>query len=701
MAKLLTVSEKGRLLLDSEDIFKLSNSLEEYIEINPSEEARKLLDNTFYTVIDKNENQQLFKVISDLYPSSVYKDIDKSWKVGFCNHLTSNVVHCSNSYIFHHENDLKTYLPSGWSFLHKDDIDVSIGDHILTMLFDRLNDHTIQSFNEFRKSNPDSLPKCLKSENEKNDCMISVLKDICKQPDDNNFTETFIYGLDRKLAGNILRNTSFNIFNRNVSVIGPELESLKNIVNHYYNGYDVELFTMSTEKERTYKQNIDWMKQTKLTFKLAMSSQNKNEHNFLKGLIAHCKKFGFPSKILYLGSYPSFWLENISWFPAMIHCYDPKYRQTNLKYVKWHTTEFTIKDCSAIISNTYVYIDIRTDIRGMSEDAFIREDNMITDIAMEISSKPSCSVFFKRKILSDNFTFNDPIYPPDSIHFGKEYYNYMSGVTDKRKISKEDLFRGINNAITENIPHYIYDGTVYIGNSKYPIIGLYSLSNKFNRISIIEETLRNKDEFIITFPVQKFQNWRDIKLYDEPFNGYVHQGKYIDHTISPKAISSKFKIEVVSEEVFVSILDGRINMPTNFLHMVTFKFKWRDFFSDRYFQHIGIRQPSIYARDRFRVSRITAYINRQLTHSSDMSKLEKNNFEGYSGHLIAVEQFFNSLVYTMSPYRWMIRSIHQIRKKETSKYRIGRFQQHSEQEYINTYEYLEKLGIDPLHKKLQ
>lgn len=609
------------------------------------------------------------------------------------------------------QTNLSSYLPKSWKLEYSESDDYPIGNDILFYLFQNLSDWTIEKYVQSTVKFDDDVPLCSKNEATKEKVLSDILSHVF-QPAVDYDPQSYNYRVSRREVGKLVRNQVFSMLSGTIHLIGPELESLQNVVETLFTRKVKYIFyTIDETKKSNYQRELSYNKRTKLNLSHVLTPQRKNQNNFFKGLIYHLNNIGIPRSILYIGSFPSFWLEMIKWLPMNVICYDPKYRNVDNDKVIWREKYFTLDDVDFVDSNSYVYIDIRSDVRNMKEaqkeQAFRDEDNLNVELALALHKK-NCTVVFKRKIFEGiNETFNQPLFHPKLLQLGREYYNMISGKYDVYKYSQEEMFGMLIDSRSNNVANYVYGGMRFDSTTRIheneTVVALYSLSNASNSVTTIENVI-NANHFI-TFPMYRdFGDWRDIdeQHNDTPFPQQKKQLEFKDWAIDPKRYCLKYGNEVVSESVFLQLGQTRALIPDLYNHMITFKYRTPMFFSDRYFSHIGIRQPSVYKRDNYMTSRISAYISRQLTHSVQLTSLRKNKFEGYSGHLIAVELYFNSLVFTMSPLRWLIRAKNSMDKKvQRDRFRIGLGEPHTRSDFVNTYEYISVNNLtDITFKKL-
>nr|BBF94969.1 viral protein 3 [Porcine rotavirus H] len=706
MAKLVIInSAKGELAETHEDIFKISNLTNREVFVRANERTAEIFrKQTFYTVLDVDnvpKDNDAFRMYNDLFPTTIFKTSEDNFLFGTCNHILYNTIHYSYDLFDSMVSELSTYLPSDWKIEKIIDAkDYPIGNDILFYIFDNLNKVTIDDFVRSKEKHKNVIPKCSESEDRKKEILSEILQHVY-EPAIEYDPQSYNYRVSRREIGKLVRSQVFKMLNGTVHLIGPEMESVKDIIIAMFEGIKFIFYTIDGSRYTTYEAEIKYNKREKLTLSNSLIPQRKNQNNFIKGLILHMSKFGVPVRVLYIGSFPSFWLETMQWFPVNIICYDPKFRDVKNDRVIWHAREFTVEDAKQVDLGTYAYIDIRTDIRNINsvikESKLLEEDELNVQIAVEIAKRKG-SAFCKRKIFKMNTVYGKPYFHPNILQLGREYYNYIDRDTKTTIISEDKMYEMLLKARSNNVANYVFEGSKFDENVDVPedhtVVALYSISNAINSLKTIEKVIAAKH--FITFPhYADSGDWRDIKqVKPTPFQDHKKQLEFTDWSINPKAYAKKYQCEVLSESVFLQIGNCRALIPDLYNHMISIRYEMPLFFSDRYFAHIGIRQPSIFKRDHYMTSRIAAYISRQLTHSVDLSNLQKNRFEGYSGHLIAIETSFNSLVYTMSPFRWLVRAKQMLKERnKRDRYRIGQGQPHTKEEFENTYEYLRKNNL--------
>nr|AWV67029.1 VP3 [Bat rotavirus H] len=702
MAKLIIInSEKGENLETHEDVFKLSNLLAREIYVKSIPITTTILRNqTFYTIFDIDNvptEKKAYDLYNTLFPTMIFKTSKDDYLFGSCKHVLDNVLHYSNDLFDPMVDNLTTYLPKKWKLSKEYTNDYPIGNDIIPYIFDSLNEKTVQNFIDSDERLENNIFKSNSTEEKKEIVFKEILGHVF-EPAIEYDPQSYNYRISRREIGNLVRKQVFSIVSGTIHVIGPEMESIRDVVLKFYSASkrtNFVFYTIDTSKQTNYKNEQIRNKKEKLKFSQTLIAQRKNQNNFFKGLIHHLQTQGTPTSIIYIGSYPSYWLETIKWFPVNIHCYDPKWRKVDNDKIIWHSQIFTLDMVEYVQENSYVYIDIRTDIRNSSskELELRKEDNLNIEIALKLAAR-KCTVMFKRKIFDGiNVSYNDPLFHPNLLQLGREFYNLIQIDYTTKEYDQNVLYDKLLEARYNNVANYVFDGKPFTVESKVhendTIVALYSLSNTINSIEIIEKVL--KHNHFVTFPCFKDDgDWRNIQeLKSSPFPEQKKQLEFSDWAINPKEFCKKYNTELISESVFLQIGNYRALVPDLYNHLISIRFTLPLFYSDRYFPHIGIRQPSIYKRDSYMTSRLSAYISRQLTHSVDLTNLQKNKFEGYSGHLIAIEINFNSLVYTMSPMRWLIRSKAQLKqKRQRDKFRIGSGEPHTKEEFENTYQYL-------------
>ncbi|AAZ03488.1 VP3 [Adult diarrheal rotavirus strain J19] len=703
MAKLIIInSEKGEKVETHEDIFKLSNLQQREIYAITNERTKSiLLNQTFYTILDI-ENEPKDKVAFDsynsLFPTSIFSYSRQDRLFGTCNHVLDNNIHYSFALFDSMVDNLSTYLPNDWNIIKiSDSIDYPIGNDLLFYVFDNLVHMTIDQFVNSEEKQMNTVPKCKESQDKIKEVFTDIMSHLYMPAIDYD-PQSYNYRVSRREIGNLVRDQVFSLVKGHIHLIGPEMESLRNIIMFLHAGNSITFHTIDTSTKSSYIKELEFNKKTKLTMASVLVNQRKNMNNFFKGLIRHYITYGIPRKVYYIGAYPSYWLELITWVPFNIVAYDPKYRRVDNDKIIWYDRLFDRNDIETIESKSYIYIDIRTDVRNLDttkkQRIFKEEDDMIVDMAIKLASK-QCTVMFKRKIFpGNNMSFGDPLFHPKLTQLGREYYNCITTIVSPSVYKESELYSLLLSARSNNVSNYVYGGSKFdqfsIVNCNSTVVALYSLSNTVNSLKTIEHAI--KYNHIITFPHRTDRgDWRNIEELDNssPFQNRKRQLEFEDWSIDPKNYVMKFRCEMVSESVFLQLGHSRALIPDLYNHMISLRMEMPLFYSDRFFSHIGIRQPSIFKRDSYMTSRLSAYISRQLTHSINLSVLKRNHFEGYSGHLIAIETSFSSLVFTMSPYRWLIRAKKLLTKnKMRDKFKIGDGQPHTREEFENTYDYL-------------
>nr|WBV74439.1 VP3 [Bat RVJ-like rotavirus BtSY3] len=705
MAKVIIRTDSdGTVLTNEEDIFRISNNLSTEIKVQCTDEIfQKIKRQTFYITFDLTNNidHDAFKLYSDIFPTPIFKESEENFKFGSCRHVLSNIIHYDNALFIHYENIINNLLPRGWAVKYIKDSDYPIGNDLIPNYFDAVYNSTVYKFINDANRLDDEL-KITKIDEKIKVQLFSEALSYIYQPATEYDSNSYNYRVSRREIGKLVRKLSFNIVGDNIHLVGPETESIRDVVLFLNNlGKTITFYTIDTSRNTTYILESEKLKKTKMTWRNLLYPQYKNMNNFVKGLIYHLNdKNVAVDKVYYIGSYPSYWLESLDWINFNVICYDPKHRIVQNDRVIWKQQFFTLDDVKNIPEKSYVYIDIRSDSRDdASREKILKdEDDMIQKMCLMLLDR-KCTVLAKRKVFQGrNVVIGEACFPPSINQLGREYYNLVSERnTDRKYVDHEYLYKKILSARYNNVSNYIYGGSKfdidkYIDNGI--ILALYSLSNSINSKKLLEFVISKRH--LVTFPTNYEKgDWREPKQQGkEPFPGKVKQSQFEDWYVDPKAFAIKYRTEIMSESVFLQYSNDRAFIPDLYNHMVSTNIADKLLFSDMFFSHIGIRQPSIYLRDKYMTSRLSAYISRKLTHSIHLSDLLNNKFEGYSGHLIAIESSFNSLVYTMSPFRWIIRAVTQLHKgKRRDKFKIGDGQPHTKEEYINTYQYLDENDI--------
>nr|UUW33711.1 VP3 protein [Rotavirus J] len=700
MAKVIVrTRNEGYKIESHEDIFKISNKLETEIIVNCTDYIfEKIKQQTFYVTIDKTsaKGNDAYERYSQIFPTPIFSDNEENYLFGTCRHIISNTLHYTNELFIPYESVINDLLPAGWKAEYINSDDYPIGNDVIPNYFDNISNISVAKFLQFSDRFDNKLPEMRVDHRLKesilNDCLAYVYA-----PAIDYDVQSYNYRITRREIGNKVRDLVFNMCKGKMHLIGPELESVRNVVQYLnMKGNTIKFYTLNTTKKLDYDSEKRSLQKKRLKFSNLLAPQRKNQNNFVKGLIHHLNKSSATvDRVYYIGAYPSYWLENMKWINFQIVCYDPKFRLVDNPNVLWRDKLFSEEDVENVESGSYVYIDIRSDIRTQSDAVknkiFKDEDDMILELTRKLVKK-GCTVMAKRKIVEQSIvSIGEECYPPGENQIGREFYNLADASSVEKLLTRKEVFAKIVNARSNNKQNYVYGGTKFdsstIIEDNEIVIGLYSLSNSFNSLATIEHVI--KSNHVITFPTDREHgDWRDIsKAQSKPFVGKIKQLNFEDWAVNPKAYCKKYNVEMLAEQVFLQYGNTRAFIPDLYCHMVSTNMAEKLKYSDRFFAHIGIRQPSIYARDKYMTSRISAYISRKLTHGIDLRDLERDNFAGYSGHLIAIETSFNSLVYTMSPLRWIQRA--QRRETRKDKFQIGKGEPHTEEEYKNTYDYLD------------
>nr|WME84903.1 inner capsid protein VP3 [Porcine rotavirus B] len=631
MSKLIEFSDLGIEITNREQLFKISNNTSQFEVIKPNKEIEDyIINNTHYVVIDRRKNEPFIEVFTELFPSSIVYNSEEGYRSGGCRHLLNNTLHVGDYINTYCNSDTKSILPTGWTIDKCDRYDDPIGDHILRII---INDCSIESKAQHKHKPNGQYPKLSNVDR----YFTSTLKEMITPAKEVNF-QSYHYLTQRRQIGTLVRNTIFKLileYNWNVNYIGPEFESYKNIcqllLNPKYTG-KIRFFTFNSTKVHDYKKELNTFYKQRVDWNYVYRQRLKFENAFCHLFMQHIVKMRSYS-IIYVNK-----LYDIGGWTAA-------YSWLNLHVV----------DHLPVIQNNSV--------------AF----------GFNLSSKV-CS--FAVNTDSDVVIYSPQPYDDDNnawiVSIMGEKLGHESNETNRIAAKKN------------NLPNYIYGGSPFTAEAldfSYITIGLYSLSNIVNSPELIKATLSY--DHIFTFPTYHEGDWRtEIPKTDRIFIAKQQQFKFHDWVIDPKNLAIEMDTEIVSEAVFLQLGKDRAFISDRYQHMVAFRFKQKNYFSDRYMSHLGIRQPSIFNRDQFLSSRLCAYIDRQLSRSSDLSSIKKNNFSGFSGHLIAVERYFNSLVYTMSPMRWANRALSDAIYKKTDRWANAMGERHTIEDFVNTYAYL-------------
>uniref|UniRef100_A0AB38ZK36 VP3 n=1 Tax=Crocidura shantungensis seadorna-like virus 2 TaxID=3139546 RepID=A0AB38ZK36_9REOV len=546
-------------------------------------------------------------------------------------------------------------LPDNWKLEKISDTDFPIGNDVIPFLFDS-NTH-ITRYNFFKSWSFESIITKFKL-NYNYDSFNDALSFIFK-PATEYDAQSYNYKVSRQQIGILIRNHVFDIVKsikvNKIHIIGPEMESYFHILDLYKNGYELNIYTLNSSST-SFKYDLSYKKA--INYSTFIDYLKYIQNIFYKTFINYVKLFmRYPSNIYIVNYQYAFWIKKFSDL------------EINVIFVDCEFEDYT----------------------HMKSPVVFEENSFIFSYGKDILCNNSYKVLIKEYHLNDNIIkfHGNIVYIPKSFPY--KVYAYYYTDEDYSEIETKEFEKLSLLVSSNNISNVMYGGDVFKTTSNIShddfIIALYSISNSINSTDLINNI--SKFNHIMTFPtIYKNEDWRNLSASNNIFDGVVSQQQFKDHAVNMKNYALYNGCEILSESVFLQSSKFRAFIPDLYNHMVSFRYPQRLFYSDRYYPHIGIRQPSIYNRDTYLTSRISAYISRQLTHSVDMSGLEKDHFAGYSGHLIAIEQFFNSLCYTMSPYRWIVRAKYNIGKKIRDKFRIGKGDPHTLEEFLNTYQYL-------------
>nr|BAW98426.1 VP3 [Bovine group B rotavirus] len=640
MSKLIEFSDLGIEVTNREQLFKISNNTSSYETIRPSKDIEDYIrESSHYVVIDKRRNEPFVEVFTQLFPSSIVYNHKEGYKSGGCRHLLNNVLHVSNYMHTYCNSNTRNLAPDGWTIDKADGFDDPIGDYILRSM---VNDCSMENKAQHRHKPNGVYPKLLNI----NEFFIKTLKRMITPVSNVDF-QSYHYLNQRRQIGTLVRNTIFELIannNWNVNYIGPEFESFRNIcellLNRNYTG-KIRFFTFNSSIQHDYKKQLSSFHREKVDWDYVHRYRLKFENAFCHLFLHHIIKSRSYS-IIYVNT-----LYNIgNWTEA--------YQWLNIRVVD---------HIPVILNNSVVF-------------GFMLSTN-------------ACS--FSVNVDSDRVVYSPKPYDDENNVWTVSILGENIGVpsNEAERIA----------AKKNGLPNYIYGGVKFDVEAldfNYVTVGLYSLSNVVNSPELIKATLSY--DHIFTFPTYSEGDWRlEIEKTNKIFITTQRQFKFNDWIIDAKNLSLEMDTEVVSESVFLQLGKDRAFISDRYQHMVAFRFKQKNYYSDRYMSHLGIRQPSIFNRDRFLTSRLSAYIDRQLTLNSDLSLIEKNHFSGFSGHLIAVEKYFHALTYTMSPMRWANRALSDAIYKKTDRWTNAVGERHSIQDFRNTYAYLGD-SINPIFR---
>ncbi|APU94732.1 Guanylyl transferase, mRNA capping enzyme [Rotavirus B] len=631
MSKLIEFSDLGAEISNREDLFKLSNDTSSFKIIKPTAAIKDYIGtSTHYVVLDRRDNDETADVLTTLFPTSVIFNCEEGYKFGGCRHLLNNTLHISDGMFSYGVNSIQNWIPRGWIVDKCDRLDDHVGDYIIKLLVDSCSSQTIREMNKMR---PGTYPRMERVEEE----FTNFLKKMTTPQKEIDF-QSYNYAVQRRQIGYVVRKTVFSLIksnNWNVNYIGPEFESFKEIINlltdKNYTGKFVT-FTFNSSKKHSYKHHIREYLNEKAGWNYVHRMRHKYENAFCHLIYNHVAKQ---------------------------RSYSTIYVNTLYNVGNW--------------TEAYQWLDINV----VDHLPVIQKNSII--FGYMLSSK-ECS--FSVNVESDLVVYSPSPYDDDSNVWTVSIMGNKLGTT----YNEDDRIA----VKTNNLPNYVFGGVPFTAAAlkfDYINIALYSLSNSINSPQLIRATLSY--DHIFTFPSYSKGDWRDERATtDDIFVTTEKQLRFEDWIIDAKNLSLEMDVEVVSEAVFLQFGKHRAFISDMYQHLISFRFKQKNFFSDQKFSHFGIRQPSIYNRDIYLSSRLNAYINRQLTLSTDLSLIKQNNFEGFSGHLIAVEKYFHALVYTMSPMRWAKRALSDAIYSKTDSFSNAIGDRHSLHDFRNTYAYL-------------
>nr|AGW95856.1 VP3 [Rotavirus G pigeon/HK18] len=637
MAKLIEFSELGARVQNTEDVFRISNNTEKFIIINPSRQAESYIkERTHYVTIDKRNVDKSVKEFEELFPTSVSTNNSEIVKLGACGHIVTNCLHIDHPYFTNNIVSLGNYAPTGWKYEAMGKRDDQLGDFIFNHIFDKCNGWKNGDY--VGKYGYGVIPNKKASQNELDDYFSELMREIVSVQKDVN-TDSYYYNIQRRQIGTAVRETVFEIIERknwNVNLIGPEFESYALIYKLLMSNYsgDLRIFTINETQKHNYKKELALWKKSNLTLKTVLANKWKYENAFCKLLMSHLlrrKKYSY----IYINN--RYNVDN--WI-------------TNYSYI-----------ANIIITNELV---------THAENSVI--------FGFEVNDATSS---YAVNEISDRVVYTSTPYPDEN----NAWTISIKGIKIGAEYDREASWYAKKN----NYSNFVYGGDIFTTKDlrlDYVNIALYSLSNSKNSIELIRSVLSY--EHIVTFPLPERIDWRQMESYEEkPFIGVVRQNKFEDHVINSKILAIEHDCEIVTEMVFLQLGTRRCIISDMYQHAVVMRIKMDNFYSDKYFSHIGIRQVSVYNRDNFMTSRLNAYIDRQLSKSIDFTQIVKNKFGGFSGHLVAIERYFNQLIYTMSPMRWAKRAFSEAKYKKRDQYKNAEGEKHDMMDFINTYKYLD------------
>lgn len=587
-------------------------------------------ESTHYVTIDRRDNEEAGNILTTLFPTSVVSDLEEGYKFGGCRHLLDNTLHVSDYMHSYIGRDIQSITPTGWTVGLCDRHDDPVGDYVLKLI---VNECSCQTVRQMKNSRPGTYP-LVKGVNEK---FTEFLRHMTTPQTSIDF-QSYNYLTQRRQIGYVTRKTVFKLIasnNWNVNYIGPEFESFREIINlltnKAYTGNFIP-YTLDTSRSHDYHKSEKQYSSSMADWNFVHRWRLKYENAFCQLLFRHVKKQrGYSS--IYVNTLYNVgnWVAGYPWLQINVVDHLPVIQKNSVVFGFLLSTS----DCSFSV-------------------------NAETE-----------TVMYSPKPYDDN---------------GNVWTVSIMG--QKIGVEPNDTARIASKM--NNLANYVYGGVPFTAEAlqfNYVTIALYSLSNTFNSPELIKATLSY--DHIFTFPTYSNGNWRDERqVHDNIFVGQEKQLKFEDWIIDAKNLALEMDVEVVSESVFLQFGNHRAFISDMYQHLVSFRFKQNNFFSDQKMSHLGIRQPSIHNRDTYLSSRLNAYINRQLTLNTDLSKIRQNNFAGFSGHLIAVEKYFHALVYTMSPMRWAKRALSDAVYSKTDTFSNAIGERHSIADFKNTYSYL-------------
>nr|AUG44981.1 methyltransferase [Rotavirus B]AUG44982.1 methyltransferase [Rotavirus B]AUG44984.1 methyltransferase [Rotavirus B]AUG44985.1 methyltransferase [Rotavirus B] len=640
MSKLIEFSDLGAEISNREELFKLSNNVSSFEVIKPTKNIEDYIrSSTHYVTIDRRANDEVSQVLDTLFPTSVILNSEEGYKFGGCRHLLDNILHVSNHMRSYLNGNDQNWLPTGWSVSECDGLDDHIGDQIIRHI---INTCSTQTVGQMKSLKPGTYPKLEGVDEVFREFLIKITT-----PQTSIDFQSYNYMLQRKQIGYVLRKTVFHLIkknNWNVNYVGPEFESFKDIIllltDRKYTGKFIT-YTLNTSKKHNHRAAEKEYNSKKAGWDFVHRYRHKFENAFCHLLFNHVMK----------------------------------QRSYSTIYVN---TLYNVGNWTAAYS--WLNINVVDHLPTIQKNSVI--------FGFLLSSK-DCS--FSVNTLSDIVVYSPQPYDDNANYWTVSIMGEMVG-----HLSNEEL--RISEKMN-NLPNYVFGGVPFTAEAldlNRVTVALYSLSNAFNSPELIKATLSYNH--IFTFPTYSTGNWRDERpVHDRIFVTTEKQLRFEDWVIDVKNMALEMNVEIVAESVFLQLGPHRAFITDMFQHMVSFRFKQENFFSDQKMSHFGIRQPSIHNRDRHLSSRLNAYINRQLTLTTDLTAIKKNNFAGFSGHLIAVEKYFHALVYTMSPLRWATRALSDATYKKYDNFSNAIGERHTLDDFRNTYAYLGD-SVNPILK---